>query len=59
MKPLTHKEALEAIANHFELSNLEEDHSDMIVVQIACRALGWTINRNNYGEIYYTHMDVF
>ena len=52
-KEIEYRHALRSIAEHFEFFDLSGDDSAIRVIRIACRALGWTIGYDQYGQIKY------
>jgi hypothetical protein len=48
-KQLRH--ALEMIASHYEGCDIDDDSSSLQVLRTSCRAIGWTISKDEYNQI--------
>jgi hypothetical protein len=44
-------EALRRIAEHFEFCDVSDDPSAALVLRVACKALGWSIEHDEYGQV--------
>lgn len=46
-----YKQALERIAEHYNGCDLSGDNSSFHVLRIACTALNWQIEKDQYGQV--------